>query len=64
MKNLEYPTIPVVALSSSQEECDLRECYELGANSYIVKPMDFDEFTRAVRMLGQYWLEFNHTPKR
>ena len=56
-------TIPVVVLSSSQEERDLIESYELGVNSYVVKPMDFDEFGKSVRMLGQYWLQFNHTPK-
>jgi two-component system response regulator len=55
-------TIPVVILSSSQEERDLIECYRLGANSYIVKPMDFDAFGTSVRMLCQYWLQFNQTP--
>lgn len=56
-------TIPVVVLSSSQEERDLIESYNLGANSYIVKPMDFDEFGTSVRMLGLYWINFNQTPK-
>lgn len=56
-------TIPVVVLSSSQEERDLLESYELGVNSYIVKPMDFAEFGESVRLLGQYWLQFNQTPK-
>jgi two-component system, response regulator len=56
-------TIPVVVLSSSQEERDLVESYEIGVNSYIVKPMDFDEIGASVRMLGQYWLQFNQTPK-
>lgn len=55
-------TIPIVILSSSQEERDLIECYKLGANSYIVKPMDFDAFGTSVRMLCQYWLQFNQTP--
>jgi two-component system response regulator len=55
-------TIPVVVLSSSREERDLLESYALGANSYIVKPMDFDEFGNSVRALGQYWLQFNQTP--
>jgi CheY-like chemotaxis protein len=55
-------TIPVVVLSSSQEERDLVESYALGANSYIVKPMDFDAFGASVRTLGQYWLQFNQTP--
>ncbi len=56
-------TIPVVILSSSQEERDLAESYFLGVNSYIVKPMDFDAFGQSVRMLAQYWLQFNHTPE-
>jgi two-component system response regulator len=56
-------TIPVVILSSSQEERDLVECYEIGANSYVIKPMDFDEFGQSALILGQYWLQFNHTPK-
>jgi CheY-like chemotaxis protein len=55
--------IPVVVLSSSQEERDLVDSYDIGVNSYIVKPMDFDEFGRSVCMLGQYWLQFNHAPK-
>lgn len=54
-------TIPVVVLSSSQENQDLIECYKLGANSYIVKPMDFDAFGTSVRILCQYWLQFNQT---
>ena len=56
-------TIPVVALSSSQEERDLIESYELGVNSYIVKPMDFDQFGDSVRLIAQYWLQLNQTPK-
>lgn len=55
--------IPVVAMSSSQEKRDLTESYQLGVNSYLVKPMDFDEFTEAVRVLGRYWLQFNQSPK-
>jgi CheY-like chemotaxis protein len=54
-------TIPVVILSSSQVDRDLLESYELGANSYIVKPMEFDAFATSVRMLCQYWLQFNRT---
>jgi len=55
--------IPVVTLSSSREKRDLAECYELGVNSYLVKPMDFDEFGEMVRVLGHYWLRFNQPPK-
>lgn len=54
--------IPVVILSSSQEERDLIESYQLGVNSYVVKPMDFDEFGASVRTLCQYWLQCNQTP--
>ncbi len=55
--------IPVVILSSSQEKRDLAESYQLGVNSYLVKPMDFDEFTGLIQALGNYWLKFNQTPK-
>ena len=55
-------SIPIVALSSSQEGRDLVEVYRLGGNSYIVKPMDFDKFAETVRMLVEYWLRFNQTP--
>lgn len=55
-------TIPVVILSSSQEERDLTESYQFGVNSYVVKPMDFDAFGASVRTLCQYWLQFNHKP--
>lgn len=57
-------SIPIVALSSSKEERDLAESYRHGVNSYIVKPMDFDEFARTIRLMGQYWLELNQTSKR
>jgi len=56
-------TIPIVVFSSSQEERDLVASYKLGVNSYVVKPMDFDQFTRSIRRLCEYWLELNHTPK-
>jgi two-component system response regulator len=55
-------TIPIVVLTSSAEEPDIAECYRLGANSYIVKPVDFDSFTEAVRELGLYWLLLNRPP--
>ena len=56
-------SIPVVVLSSSQEKRDLVESYSLGLNSFLVKPMDFDEYTALVNALGKYWLQLNQTPK-
>lgn len=55
-------TIPVVVLTSSREEPDIARSYELGVNSYIVKPVDFQQFTEAVRNLGLYWLLLNQPP--
>lgn len=54
--------IPVTVLTSSREERDLVESYRLGVNSYIVKPVDFDQFTETVRQLGLYWLLLNQPP--
>jgi two-component system response regulator len=54
--------LPVVILTSSREECDIIESYRLGANSYVVKPVDFDQFTCAVQQVGLYWLSLNQPP--
>jgi two-component system response regulator len=55
--------IPVVMLTSSREQSDLIESYRLGVNSYIVKPVDFEGFARAIQNLGMYWLLLNESPK-
>ena len=63
MKSDDRPKfIPVVVMTSSQQERDLVESYRLGANSYLVKPVDFDEFVRAVAEVGLYWLLLNKGP--
>lgn len=56
-------TIPVVVLTSSNEDPDIAACYALGVNSYIVKPVDFDNFVTAVSQLGFYWLLLNQVPQ-
>ena len=58
----ETRSIPVVVLTSSREDWDLAACYELGVNSYIVKPVNFDQFGEVVRHLGFYWLLVNQPP--
>lgn len=54
--------VPVVILTSSREERDLLESYRLGANAYVVKPVDFDEFVDAVKELGIFWAMINEPP--
>lgn len=55
--------IPVVVLTSSNQERDLKEAYELGVNSYIVKPVDLEQFIHATRQVGLYWLLLNQLPE-
>lgn len=55
--------LPVVVLTSSNDESDVVESYDLGVNSYIVKPVDFDQFSEAVRLIGFYWLLVNRPPE-
>ena len=54
--------LPVVILSSSNEECDLEDCYKLGANSYVQKSLDFSRFTESIKQIGRYWLDLNEVP--
>jgi two-component system response regulator len=56
-------SIPVVVVTSSGEDPDIRAAYDLGANSYVVKPVDFEAFSEAVIQLGLYWLLLNQPPK-
>jgi two-component system response regulator len=54
--------IPVVVLTSSKEDPDIQECYNLGVNGYVVKPVEFDEFHKAISELGLYWMIVNQPP--
>jgi CheY-like chemotaxis protein len=54
--------IPVIVLTSSREQPDLNECYTLGVNAYVVKPVDFGEFMGAVKELGIFWAAINEPP--
>ncbi len=56
--------LPVVTLTSSKEEEDVMRCYQMGVNSYVRKPVDFQQFTEAVASLGLYWLLLNEAPPR
>jgi two-component system response regulator len=56
-------TIPIVMLTSSKEDKDIIDAYNLGVNAYIVKPVDFDQFVKAVTQLGFFWMILNQPPK-
>lgn len=56
--------VPIVVLTTSKEEGDMITSYNLGANSYVVKPVDFTKFVESVKQLGLYWLLLNQTPER
>jgi two-component system, response regulator len=61
--NAETKLIPVVVTSSSREDPDIKAAYELGANSYVVKPVDFDSFIKSMHNTGLFWLLVNEAPK-
>ena len=54
--------IPVIILTSSREDPDIKKCYDLGVNSYVVKPVEFDEFQKVISQLGLYWIITNQQP--
>ncbi len=55
-------TLPIVMLTSSKEEPDLKKCYEIGVNAYVVKPVNFKEFIEAVKQIGIFWALLNEQP--
>ena len=61
--NEQTKKIPVVIFTSSMEDPDIQECYGLGVNGYVVKPVEFDEFYKAVSDLGLYWMMVNQAPQ-
>ncbi len=63
-ENERTKTVPVVVLTSSSEEQDLINSYRLGVNSYVRKPVDFDQFIKAVGLLGMFWLLVNEAPQK
>jgi two-component system response regulator len=59
----QFRRVPVVILSSSREESDLARSWDIGANAYVIKPVDVDQFFDAVRTLGQFWAVLNQAPE-
>jgi CheY-like chemotaxis protein len=62
--NVELNTIPVVILTSSRDEAGLEQCYQMGANSCVVKPVDSQRFAEAIRQLGMFWAVVNEPPQQ
>ena len=58
-QNRRTRTLPVVIMTSSSEDSDLRDCYDSGVNSYVVKPLDFHQFQELVKLVGSYWMTAN-----
>jgi DNA-binding response OmpR family regulator len=56
-------SVPVVMLTSSREESDVIRSYDLGVNAYVVKPVDFNEFSNAIKEIGLFWTVVNHPPR-
>ncbi len=61
-KDEQLSNIPIVMLTSSREEPDLEKAYKLGANAYVVKPVDFSEFMNAIKQIGLFWAVLNESP--
>jgi CheY-like chemotaxis protein len=61
-RNEKLKTLPIVMLTSSREEPDLRRCYDLGVNAYVVKPVNFNDFLEAVKHIGIFWAILNEQP--
>lgn len=61
--NSQTKSVPVVMVTSSKEDPDIKKAYELGVNSYVVKPVNFDDFLSAMSQTGLYWLLVNESPK-
>jgi len=61
--NARTKNIPVVVLSSSREDADITECYDLGANGYVIKPVDSEAFHKTISCIGSYWLKVNESPQ-
>jgi CheY-like chemotaxis protein len=62
--NEKLKTVPVVALTSSRESTDVKRCYDFGVNAYVVKPVGFPDFIKAVKQLGIFWAVLNQPPVR